>query len=111
MKKTFAFISIFLLLVSGIHAPEAQVASRGICWSGPTLEKVAPAPSQEWHKASSNPLLLHSGFAPAAHPFDFPEVPALSDTVISGAIIVHTASFLGIQALFPHGRPPINLVF
>jgi len=107
MKKTFALISVMLLLFSGIRAPEARTTSRGICWSGPTLEKPVNASPQEWTKQASSPLLLHSGFAPAAHPFDFPEAPNLSDTFVSDFLIFHTASLLNSNSLFPHDRPPI----
>lgn len=113
MKKTFALISILLLVFSGIRAPDVRTLSRGICWSGTAIEKAADtsSSSQTWTKQASNPLLLHSGFAPAAHPFDFPEAPALSNAAISGFLASHAAVPLNGNSLFPHDRPPIAFSF
>lgn len=109
MKLFFAYLSIALLIFSGIRAPEAHDASRGFCYSGAVLEKAADSAqdTHELRKTASNPMLLHSGFAPAAQPFDFPETPALSDAVISRFLISRDSSVLGSHILFPHDRPPI----
>ncbi len=119
MKLFFAYLSIALLILSGIRAPEARETSRGICLSGALLEKAAhkvlarekatdiSQDTQEFRKVASNPLLIHSGFAPSAHPFDFPISPNLSAAAISDFLISRNASDLGSNILFPHERPPI----
>ena len=109
MKLFFAYLSIALLTFSGIRAPEAHETSRGICLSGSVLEKASNSSQevQEFRKVASNPLLIHSGFAPSAHPFDFPVSPNLSDAAISDFLISHKAFALGSNALFPHDRPPM----
>ena len=109
MKKYLACLTIGLLICAGIRAPETHEFSRGICLSGAVLEKVADSSpnEQELRKAASNPLLLHSGFAPSAHPFDFPETASLPDVVISHVVGLPKSFFPGNFALFPHNRPPI----
>ncbi len=112
MKKVLACLAISILILSGIRAPEVSTASRGICLSGAVLENAAPAvlageKAAEFTKAPSNPLLLHSGFAPSAHPFDFPETPALSDAAISNFLWSQTNLLFSAGTLFPHDRPPI----
>ena len=111
MKKYLACLTIGLLICAGIRAPETHEFSRGICLSGAVLEKVADSSpnEQELRKATSNPLLLHSGFAPSAHPFDFPETLNLSGVMLSDVSAPHKSSFSKNSAIFPPDRPPITL--
>ena len=113
MKRFFASLTIGLLICVGIRAPEAHEFSRGICLSGAVLEKAADSSqnSHEFHNAASNPLLLHSGFAPAAHPFDFPETVSSPDAAISHIVGLPKSFFPGNPALFPPDRPPTVLFF
>ena len=108
MKLFFAYLSITLLILSGIRAPEVLDVSRGICLSGALLEKTADISpdTQELRKVASNPL-IHSGFAPAMYPFDFPVAPDLSDAVISDFLISRKAFILRSNSLSPLKRPPI----
>ena len=113
MKRFFALLTIGLLMTAGIRAPETHESLRGICLSGAVLEKAADSSpnEQEFRKAASNPLLLHSGFAPASHPFDFPETVNLLGVIISDASTAQKFFLPGNSAIFPPDRPPTFLSF
>lgn len=100
-----------VLVCAGLRAPESSLRTNGFCSNGPVLEKAhdsqndAPA----FRRTASNPMTLHSGFAPSAHPFDMP--PKMEqDPLLPRLLLLEGSSDRSfISALRPLLRPPISL--
>lgn len=108
MKKFLACLVLGLLLCSGIRAPEAKSFSKGICWSGATIESVQNIPFTELHAPASNPLLVHSSFAPSMHPFELPENKVVLGKTATSFLTSFTDFFSINSSAAPPIRPPIN---